>query len=63
MSDNFDIRCHLDWTEDRPNLILSFPEDMDTKLIMELSIIIEKTTMKWINCKSCEQDECEKKLN
>ena len=58
-----DIRCNIDWAEDNPKIILTFSSDIHPEHITEISRVIEKTITKWLNCKSCIQEECEKKLN
>ena len=64
MPNDFDIRCNLDWTEDSPKLIITFSPDIDTKLVMDIADIIEKTIMKKLNCIACSIEEiCDKKLN
>lgn len=63
MSDDYDIRCNIDWTEDSPKLIITFSQDIDTKLVMDIADIIEKTVMKKLNCVACANEICDKKLN
>ena len=64
MYEDFDIRCNLDWTEDSPKLIITFSQDIDTKLVMDIADIIEKTINKKLNCVACQVSEvCDKKLN
>ena len=62
--EDYDIRCNLDWTEDSPKLIITFSPDIDTKLVMDISDIVEKTIVKKLSCIACGVSEiCDKKLN
>ena len=64
MSDDYDIRCNLDWTEDSPKLIITFSQDIDTNLVVDISNIVEKTITKKLSCVACKISEiCDKKLN
>jgi len=64
MTEDFDIRCNLDWTEDSPKLIFTFSPDIHPDNVLEISKVIEKTIMKKIDCMLCQNPiECDKKFN
>lgn len=63
MTEDYDIRCNIDWTEDSPKLIITFSPDIDTKLVMDISDIIENTVVKKFSCMICDNEICDKKMN
>jgi hypothetical protein len=55
-----DIRCILSWVDETPKLIIEFSGHIHPDNVREMANVIEKTISKWINCKSCEMDYCDK---
>ena len=60
-----DIVCSLQWgdVKQNPRLVIEFSSNIHPDNVLQLCGVLEKTATKWINCKVCVQEECEKKYN
>lgn len=60
---NPNLTCRLVFTEDCPALIISFDQFAFTmEEINALSLVLEKTATKWVECQKCSTESCNKEI-